>query len=231
MTVSTLATSTKNLLNQCNATILADLLRTLGFGNLLRWMPVSLRMAAPAAAAANPYLSATPLSITLPDDAKAAQIISAYARAGTGTKGPLTVSTSQTPAAGSVGISNSGDLILNETDAFTSVDITYTPERQECVEVTVPCIAASGVAAIPAYLTARGVVTLMEAEILVGTLTGAKIVTAPAATAPATTIARLNFAKTSVFFAVADAATSVRLKLGVASATDANAVLEAAASL
>ena len=67
---------------------------------------------------------------------------------------------------------------------------------------------------------------LLEAEGLVGTVVEKKIVLVPAAGAPATHNARLDVAKANVQFAVADALTSVRVKLAVVPAVDLDALLE-----
>jgi hypothetical protein len=76
----------------------------------------------------------------------------------------------------------------------------------------------------------RGVVLLMEAESLAGTLVAKMHVIKEAAGAPATTLARLDLAKLNVQFAVADAVTSARVKLAVVSAIDVDALLEAASA-
>ncbi len=170
-------------------------------------------------AGTNPYVTAAAQSITLPDNAKCIPnnagvgiiIQAAWARAGSGTLGPLSPVVTQTPTAVQVGSSWSGDLLFNATSAWTSVDIAYVPMRYDVVEATYTCTAGTGVVAgLP-----TGIIFILEAEILVGGATGKKIVAVPLATAPATGLASLSLGKTGVFFAIADAATSVRLKLGV----------------
>ncbi len=187
----------------------------------LRNLPIHLRAVEPDAAGSNPYVNATPLVITLPDVAKANQPVgtglpatafgNAYARAGTGTLGPLAGANSQTPSAGQYSVSPTGDFLFNPTDAFTSVDVSYFPERYDVVEATYSCTAGTGVVGgLPS-----GIIFILEAEALVGSVTGECKVGFPASTAPTTGAARLSLGKTGVFFCIADAVTSVRLKLGV----------------
>ncbi len=185
----------------------------------VRNIPIHLRAVSTDAPAANPYVNATPNSITLPENAKCiSQTLTpptafgnAWARAGSGTLGSLTGGSSQTPAGGAYGVSPTGDLLFNQTDNWTSIDFAYMPERYDVVSGTYSCTAGSGVVAgLPS-----GLIFILEAEALAGGVTGKCIVGTPAATAPATGAARLSLGKTGVFFCIADAVTSVRLKLGV----------------
>lgn len=101
----------------------------------------------------------------------------------------------------------------------------FTPEKGEVVELTLDCTA--NVATIPSAYTAKGVVLLTEAEATAGTSTGKKAVLVPGAAAPAAGQARLNVAKSTVTFAVADAVTKCRVKILYASAVDMVAALDA----
>ncbi len=188
----------------------------------------------------DPYGPASNTSIFLPDDCKAAAVATAYARAGTGTVGPLVADAgfSTGPAAGHVGVGYDGNIIFHAADAWTSVDVTYRPECQDCVEATLPCV--SGVVTLPPgliapYVNAAGVaqpggaVTLMEAQ-RADTSTAQLIVTAMSATNTTTGTACFDLAKAHVLLDSADGATSVRVKLGIVSAVDLNALLEAASS-
>lgn len=239
MALNISATSLRNLLNSASPGQLATLLDLLNFGDVLRGFPVWIRRDNPNAAVTNPYIKAgqgvsgpvqggtgsTQLNSQLPDDAKCAFILRATAIAGTGTLGELTIDSIATnntnfatagtgPAAGHIGISPSGDIVTNATDAFTSIDVLYLPEQQDVFEVIVS--PASGVATIPAGILASGVTNLLEAEILTGTNVGKCAVLPPTNSVTTTTLqAALNLAKGVVNFRVADAPTSVRLKLGV----------------
>ncbi len=72
-----------------------------------------------------------------------------------------------------------------------------------------------------------GVIALLEAFSLAGTLTGQLRVKQPTAAAPATTLANLDLAKQNVLFAVADAVTSCRVKLLVCPDVDLQTILQA----
>ncbi len=201
---------------------------SIALGTQLRQgLHVALRAQVPAL---DPYGAASNTSIVLPDDAKAANISTAYARAGTGTLGQLTVVAPGTaPTAGQVSVSADGNILFYAADAWTSVDVEYRPEIQDTVEATLPCV--SGSIALPAGLIGpNGVtgyaVTLMEAQ-RADTSTAQLVVTKPAATNTTTGTACFDLAKAHVLLDSADGATSVRVKLGIKSAVDLNAMLEA----
>lgn len=176
----------------------------------------------------------------LPDDAKALTILRATAIAGTGTLGSLVVdlqavndtnfATGGTgPAAGHIGVSPSGDIVTNATDAWTSIDVIYMPDKYDLAEFTNQGVNASSQYVIATGITTQGVVSLLEAEILTGTVTGKCAVLPPSASAPgATKQANLNAAKTLVLFKASDAPTLVRVKLGLVSSVDQNNLLELA---
>lgn len=230
MPVTTNSNSIANVLNAPLPGAIADYLQQLKFGLMLRQqMPATLRRAVPVVAASNPYIPAGD-SIVLPDDAKASMLLRATIVAG-GTTGELTFvayGPAAAPATTTAAVAANGDILFNHaTDLPTSVDVTYMPEKQDAYEV--PAITpATAVVTIPASLVTQGVVTIMEAEILTGTVTGKCKILKPGA-APGTTLqANLNVAKTQVLFTVADAPTSVRIKFGLVSAVDQNALLETA---
>ncbi len=182
---------------------------------------VALRAQVPSAAAVNPYVIATAMSIILPDGAKAHAFPdsltgeAAWIRTGSAGIGRVTaVATANTaPATTTCMVAPNGDLLFNNaTDAPTSVDVYYQPERQNIVSANYVVTPGTGVVAgLPA-----NIISILEAEALVGGVTGKCVVQIPAAAAPATGLAGLNLAKTGVFFCIADAVTSCRLKLGVA---------------
>jgi len=245
------ANTTKQRLDQADLNTMADHARALGLGTVVRRMRVALRRVSPFAQPANPYAPAGLNVITLPDDAKASAVFigdsnttngAAWARTldastSTGTTGAFTAKLpwGTTPTTQTVGVLPTGDIAFLGTDAPNDVDLEYEVAMQDVVELFLNVVPGTGVCAIPAkYAPAGpgkaglgGTLTLMEAESLTGTLVRKMIVLVPAAGAPATTQARLDVAKANVQFAVADAVTSCRVKLGVVPAIDVNAVLEA----
>lgn len=227
--ITTLANSLVAAFNRAQPGSLPAMFLSIQLGTLIRQgFHFALRGVTPAV---DPYGAASNSSIVLPDDAKAASISTAYARAGSGTLGPLAVAAAgSAPSAGQVAVAANGNILFNAADAWTSVDVEYRPEIQDTVEATLPC--ASGVVTLPAGLinpsgaAAGYAVTLMEAQ-RADTSTAQLIVDKPAATNSTTGTANLDFAKTHVLLDSADGATSVRVKLGIKSAVDLNALLEA----
>lgn len=230
MALTTQATALAAILNLSPANAMFDIMRQLGFGSMVRALPTYVRNGAPAL---NPYNLSTVWTLGLPDDARANTAFDAYARAGSGTAGKLVFDgiTGTAPAAGHFAVTPNGDLAFATADAWTNVDVTYLPEKQDVVEVTLPV--TSNVMTLPTglgQLMAAGVVTLIEAEALAGTVTGKCIVVSPSNSAPGTTKeANLNLAKATVLFTVADAVTSARVKVGVVCAIDVNTLLETVA--
>lgn len=234
MTITTNPESLVVRLNAAGPNTLADILRYVGFGTILRQLGTALRRTNPFGAAANPYVGLTTVNvITLPDDAKASSISRVYARAqdastSTGSPGELTVKTpyGTTPTTGTVGVSASGDLMFLKTDAYNDVDIEYGVIKQDVFELIVNVVAATGIATIPAKYAgaaapgtgaAPGVISLLEAEILAGTNVGKCAVLVPGV-APTTTLqANLSVSKMTALFRVADGVTQARIKIGVAS--------------
>ena len=136
------------------------------------------------------------------------------------------------PGAGHIGVSPSGDIVANATDAWTSLDVTYIPDHNDCIEyAALSVVAASGICALPVAATTQGVVMLMEAESLAGTVTGKFAILPPSASNPgATKQCNLTAIKTGVLFKASDAVTSARIKLGLVSAVNQNQLLEAAST-
>jgi hypothetical protein len=221
MPLTSLATSLKAALNRSNPNSLASMLKSVLFGDVLRREPTQLRA---VALTLDPYGPASNTSIVLPDDAKCEVVLAGYARTGTGATRQLIP---QPPGAavgtaGYVAPSANGNIAFYPTDAFTSVDVLYIPKHIHVLEVTLPV--ATGVVTLP-----TGVGTaceLLEAQ-RADTSTANLVVTVPAATNSSTGTACFDLAKTHVLLVSADAATSVRLKLGVVDPVDINALLEA----
>ncbi len=212
--------SLKKQLDAANPQVLADMLRSAQIGSALRSMLTHRRRVNMVAQAVNPYVLATVQSLQLPDDAKACSILRATAVTGTGTQGELTIDgyAAAAPAAGHISIQPSGDIATLIADAWTALDVVYQPEKHDTIELTLPVAPGTGLCTLPTgvgQLCSAGVILLMEAEALAGTLAGKKIVLIPTDAAPATTLARLKLDKTAVHFAVADAVTQARLKLAM----------------
>jgi len=226
---------------------------------LRQQMPITLRRCSPATAVTNPYLKAgqsVAETITgsspaaspganllgqLPDDAKCNTILRATSIAGTGGLGSLIPDTQAlndtnfaTGGSGPattlhIGVSPSGDIVTKASDAWTSLDVVYIPEKCDVVEYpALSVVAATGICALPVTATTQGVVLLMEAQALAGTVNGTNIIITPGAISTTTKQCNLNTAKTQVQFVVADAVTSARVKVGLVSAVNQNQLLEAA---
>lgn len=100
-------------------------------------------------------------TIVLPEQAKAVIAITAYAVAGT-TTGLLTpAAPGAAPAAGQVGVSVTGDLIFQATDAITEAEVVYTVAEGDLVETT-GVLDATGALVLPGSTTAR---ILLEATV------------------------------------------------------------------
>lgn len=232
MTISTVTNSLAQMLDRATPNNIATFLQQLGLGRVLRQqVPATLRRAVPLVVAGYAYTPQTAVyTVALPDDAKAAYILRAQGLGAAAPNGELTFNAFGTanPATTTCNVSASGDLLFNSgTDAFTSVDVVYMPEKVDAVELFLTPV--SSVVTIP---SSYGTVILMEAEILTGTVVGKCVINKPVATAPGTSKqANLGLAKSTVLFNTGDAPTSVRIKIGVVSAIDQNALLEAAASV
>lgn len=205
----------KDALNRAHPATFADQMRQLEVGNVFRALSCHVFNKHPAAG--NPYAGATLEAYTAPTDAKVLSVAYCYARAGTGTKGPVTYQATLPPGAGEYCISSSGDVVFNASDAWTAIDLIYHPYKGEPVELTLSVV--SHVATIPTAYTTRGVLLLEEVESLAGALQAKMLVMAAGAT-PTTGQAALALTKSSVVFAAADAVTQCRVKLLVAPATD-----------
>jgi hypothetical protein len=228
MTVKSASSSPLTVKDQLNYPLIntvADALGGLAFGDLLLGQTIQFRRAIDftAAAQANDgYNVATlsPIVMRSSNLPPAAAILRATVRAG-GVTGELTVDAyGTTPATGHIAVAPNGSIVTLTTDAITNVDLVYVPERGLVVEFTLPVVSGTGVLTIPTSVLSgaggNGVVLLLEAEALSATVTGKKVVLVPG-TAPATTQARLNVAKTQVLFnAGTDVVTRARVKLFVA---------------
>jgi hypothetical protein len=220
-------TTMKDAFNRCDPNVLPDMLRKVAVGDVLRaQLPQVLRMKTPAADVSQ---IATLSSFALPTYARATAVTRAYARATTagGTLGELAVqAVNATPGDGQIAVAPNGQIVVLTASAYTSVDVEYVPARGDVVTLTSQPVVAN-VFAIPAALTAKGIVYLLSCAAVTGTVTGNNIVIAPGGVSVVATQANLNPAKTSVQFVVADAVTSCTVSLLVVStATDLDTLLE-----
>ena len=229
MTVNINPAAAKASLDQAPPQQIADLFRAMGLGHFIRAMPTPLRAVVPSAVTVNPYVAASVLCITLPDDAKAHSLFRVYARSGTAAAGPLTVDNPDTyvangnPATLHCTVAPTGDLIFHGADAWTSIDLLYLPEKYDVFEVTLPVV--SNDILLP---SGNGeALFILEAQALVGTSIGNKIVDPPG-TAVAAGHAALDLAKLNAVFNAADAVTSARVKYAALATIDINSFLETA---
>lgn len=212
----------KAALNRANPNALPDAFRKLGLGDVVRALPVYLRTLNPVAAGTSPYSLATMNTIVLPEDAKAAYILRATAKAGQ--TGEMDIKQYGTDPSGNddVGVSPNGDLVFFAAGAATDVDVLYVPEKGDVVEVTLPMTSAHTLL-LPAELGAA--VLLLEAEATKGTATGKKIILKPGAQTTTDGTCNLSLDKKSVLFDATDAVTEARVKLLVKSAIDVSTLL------
>lgn len=214
--------SLREVASRVSANIIADLFKLIDLGQFLRgshtYKPRCLPVLAPGEHAAT--LQRVPKSTNSP--ALAVDYI--YARAGTGTLGPLTLA-AYPPAAGQYSIAPNGDIVVLTADAWTALDVAWRPLRTKLVTVTLPVVA--NVLTLPTSITGKGAAFLISANATVATAGGLKVVLAPGAAAPAAGQARLNLAKTTVTFAVADAVTEATCVIAVNPDVDMDALLSA----
>lgn len=211
----------KQAIDRADPNTLCDHLRSLKFGSVFEALPATLRK---SGTAANAHVNvATRILSDQQDGQCAAAISSAYARAGTGTPANLAVA-AYPPAAGQVSIAPNGKIVTNAVDAWTDVDCTYVVEKGDVVEFDIQVNPATGICVLPSSVTVPGVIKLIEATSVVGTVTGDFEVMLEG-TAAANAQAELNTAKTQVTFLAGDAVSIAHLKLLVASAVDVAAAL------
>ena len=142
MTIQTNASSLASRLNAADPNTLADMLRTIGFGSVMRRATTTLRRQKPSAQAAgigSVYDLATLEVLFLPDDAKAFTLKRVYARAGGGATGELTIAANNaTPTTGQVAVTPAGNIAFLGSDAYTDVDVVYDVADQDVVELGGP---------------------------------------------------------------------------------------------
>lgn len=215
-----MAETIQQALNRADPNTIADLFRSLKIGDVIRALPTTIRRRTTAASTS---IAAAAFAVSgQAEEARANAIQSAYARAGAGAPGPLTVVAYPPAAPGDVAIAPNGAVVTLAADAWTDVDVSYTVEKGDVVEVTANVTA--NVLTLPTNVTNPGVVTLIEAEALTGGSTGFKPIIAPGA-APAAGEANLDAPKALVQFDPADAVTKARVRLLINSSVDVSASL------
>lgn len=214
--------SVKDSINKGDPNNFADLMRRISIGDVLLGQAIQTRRQVDmtAAAQANEGYNVATLSAIAMKTGQlppAASILRATVRAG-GVTGELAPQAfGATPATTQIAVAPNGAIVTLTADAITNLDIVYVPERGLVVDYTGPVVAATAVMALPASIIGNGIVLLLEAEVLTGSVTGKKIVLVPGAVAPATLSARLSVAKIAVNFNLAtDVPTRARVKLFVA---------------
>jgi hypothetical protein len=250
--------SVRQALSRVDPNTAQDILRSLAFGDVLRAAPVYLRSVSAGTTGAVPQQLATLGCVVLPEDAKAAYILRCTVKAAGVALGEFTVEPyGTTPATTQVAVAPNGDIVFLGSDAVTSADILYVPEKGDVLgqlansnatqntslgasgfgtgitSLTLAVTPGTGVCALPSAYAGKTIL-LMQANATAGTTTGQKIILVPAGSAPATGKAALNTAKTQILFATADAVTSCTVDIlvasGLAGGADVNAILEAANS-
>lgn len=203
--------SLKDALNRANPNTLADELRTVSLGTVLGGQMAQCLYAKDPAASSSQL--STLESIVLPNDGKAWTLHRAYARVGGGTAGEMTIDAPNTTVTTTrhIAVAPNGDIVTLAADAWTSIDLVYTPmQGKEAVLGTLPV--ASNTLTLPTAFS--NVLYLVSVTSVTGTLTGALVVLAPGGS-PSSGQCALNLAKTAVSFASADAVTSAIVTLSL----------------
>jgi hypothetical protein len=217
--------SVREALNRADISVLADALRGTAFGDVLRGLPVYLRA---VGVTATPKEQVSTLdAIVLPEDAKAAVLHRVTVRTATAAAGEFSIQAyGATPTTTQVAIGPNGDIVFLHTDAVTSVDVVYTPQKGDVLGnqansrlgiTSLVLSVATGIATIPAPYSGKAIL-LMQANATAGTVTGFKQILVPATAATAAGTAALSKDGTKVYCNNAtDGVTSITVDLLVAS--------------
>jgi hypothetical protein len=177
----------KESFDQANPNTIADLLRAIGFGNVLAGLRRQVIRA-----------SLSSHKLVLPNIMKCQRLVGVYARVGTGTPGAQSIQTvGATPSAGQVAQTHTGDVLFASADAWTEVDVEYEPVLGEVVSLSSKPVVSN-------TFSAPGALTLISA---VG-YTSAGATVALTVVAPGTSVTTgqvaLAASKNAVNFASAD---------------------------
>jgi len=211
----------KSSLNRADLNVLADEFRSLALGNIVASLPTTLRTCSAAADVGTAGYVLSKQSSDIP----AAAVLWAYAKAGSGTPGQLSVVAYGTaPSAGEIGIAPNGKIVTASADAWTNVDVCYVPEKGDQFTVTLPV--ASNTLTLPTNITTPGASTLLSVVVNTGSSVGPKIVEVAGAS-PGSGEACFNAAKTQVKFNSGDAVTNATVTVLCSAAIDVSAALSA----
>jgi hypothetical protein len=228
MAISEIAENLKNILDRAEPGKLADYLRSIQFGSLLRGSIVHQLVKRVPVANTGYTFGANMSAVPVDESGAALKVLAAYSRAGTFT-GAMTVDADYVTtdvASGHIGVGPNGEINVLTADAITLIDVWYIPLRYKVVEFT--GAPATGLLSIPATVAPNGILKLLEAEALAGSVVGKKKIRIPTDGLPATTLAQLKVALDVVQFNNAtDAVTSARVKLAIAPSVDLDSMLAA----
>lgn len=135
---------------------------------------------------------------TLPDGAKAAQVLSVFVRAGGATGYFVAAPEETTPAAGEFAVNAMGDVEFAAADAVTSAEIVWVPCEGDVITETMQVTASAGT-----FLQSRRARKLLSVTVDVGVSTGAKGIN-PRGSAAAAGLVAINTAGTGLVFDAAD---------------------------
>lgn len=207
--------SNKEAFDRAHPNTLPDHFREVGIGTLLAGGLIHRSKFSFVAGGTSARHVATLQHMALQSSSKAMSILRATVRAGAVT-GELTPQAfGATPATTQIAVAPNGDIVALAADAITDVDVTYLSAPMKELVLTLDVDPATGICLLPPPATGPGVVYLVAAEALVGTVSGEKRVLVPGAVNPATPQARLSVAKTQVNFTVADAVSKAKITLAI----------------
>jgi hypothetical protein len=210
-------------INRSDLNTLADTLRAMKFGDILRALPTTLRK---SGTEPSPFVASSVRVLTKQSDfAPAAAVFSVFAREGLGIPGQLSQATSYPPATREYAIAPNGKIVTWSDDAWTDLDVIYIPEKGDIAEFDSAVDPSTGILTLPSNIMTIGVVMLLEVTATAGTVTGNKIILSPGAV-PGPGNVSMNFDKKWIQFAPADQVTSAHIKLLVASSVDVSAMLD-----
>lgn len=107
----------KSSLNRADLNVLADEFRSLALGNMVAALPTTLRSSGTASDVGTADYVLSKQSADIP----AAAVLWAYAKAGSGTPGQLSVvAYGASPGAGEIGIAPNGKIVTAAADAWTN---------------------------------------------------------------------------------------------------------------
>jgi len=242
-----MADSLRQSLNAANPQTMADLLRALGLGDLVRQSMVQqMRGAAPAASSSQLAtvqqlgldITGAPTSangsptVNAPSQGagcRAVSILQAYSRAGANAGQLTVVANSTTPATGQVAVAPNGDIVVLAADGHTVIDVDFMAMRGDYVQLTGLTV-ASNKALLPAWTQTQGVLLLISATATAGTNTGSFVVL-KAASAPSNKQAALDVTKSNLVFAAGDAVTQASCELLLCSSKNIDSLLRSASTI